>query len=510
MTRTKSPRLPALDALRGIGASAVVAGHVTFATGAVGIPYWGYWFSRLEVFVSVFFVLSGFVLYRPYAHALATGGKADSVGRHLWRRFLRIGPAYWLTAAVCLWLLVDKPVDLMTWAIHMTFTQFYVGLGGFQPGIGQAWSLTVEVIFYLLLPFMAAATLGRKWRPRRAALLCLLLVPVTVGWALAIGMGKLNVFIHPLWFPAYAGCFGVGMALATIHVALRTGTAPRSWKIIDDIGSAPWACWAFALGLFAITATPVAGPPGGLGIATGSEYAVRLVLYLAVASCLIVPVAFGHKTKLHTFLETIPMRWLGTVSYGLFLWHPFAMHLIDEISGVPPFGRDPLGMYILAMAGGLVLAAISWYCIERPAINWGRSRSSSKRPVGGKPEQDDRTQSGDLRPEGSVGFSQPISQPGAEEEQRRWQEPEPADRPAQLDLVLTGHAPTKEPGHEEHHHSGNGQAHADQTADEYERQTAEYIETLTAEAVTSRYVGRATVPRQHGSEQHESQRTSTH
>ncbi len=498
MTPSKQVRLPALDALRGIGASAVVGGHVTFATGAVGTIYWGYWFSRLEVFVSVFFTLSGFVLFRPYAHARATGGKADGIGRHLFRRGLRIVPAYWLTVTACLFLMPDKPVDWQTWVKHLTFTQFYLGNGSLQPGIGQAWSLTIEVVFYLLLPFMAAAALGKTWRPQHTARMCLLLVPVTVAWALAIGFGKLNVFIHPLWFPAYAGCFGVGMALATVHVALKTGTAPARWKVFDDIGSAPWACIALALGIFAVTATPVAGPPGGLGIATGSEYAVRLMLYLSFASCLIVPVAFGHDTRLHAFLGTIPMRWVGTVSYGLFLWHPFAMWTIDKLSGQPAFGRDPLGMYVLAMTGGLLLAAISWYGIERPAINWGRSRRTAKRPVGAEPKRDDSTQTQELWPKGAMGIVGAVGEPRPEEVQAWGYEPQPdPHRTLELDLIVLGGAPANEPGGEERQHTSNGQRHPGQPADGYERYAPEQVQAFAAEPMPPRYLGQAPLPRQH-------------
>ena len=68
-------RLPALDALRAVGAAAVVGTHVSFATGATADPRWGGLLSRLDVGVAIFFVLSGFLLFRPYAHAAAHGAR---------------------------------------------------------------------------------------------------------------------------------------------------------------------------------------------------------------------------------------------------------------------------------------------------------------------------------------------------------------------------------------------------------------------------------------------------
>src|SRR4051812_409189 len=96
-------RLPALDAVRALGALAVVAHHVGFATGVnlSGGP-WSGWLARLDVGVAVFFVLSGFLLFRPWAHAQATARERPKTLRYLWRRALRILPAYWLTVVVCL------------------------------------------------------------------------------------------------------------------------------------------------------------------------------------------------------------------------------------------------------------------------------------------------------------------------------------------------------------------------------------------------------------------------
>jgi peptidoglycan/LPS O-acetylase OafA/YrhL len=402
----RAPRITALDALRGIGATGVLASHVTFATGAVGDPVWGPWFSRLEVCVSFFFVLSGFVLFRPFAQARAAGTPRPGIRRHIWRRALRIVPAYWVLAVLSLWLLSEHSQPWTTWLSHLTLTQFY-GSGALLPGVGPAWTLTVEIAFYVLIPFVAMATLGRRWRPRRTILLLSLSVPVSLAWFALIGVQTLNVYMHPLWIPAYAACFGAGMAMATAHVAIRNDTAPARWHLLDEIARAPWTCWTVAGGLVAISTTPIAGPLGGLGIPNGWEMAIKNVLYLGAAVAFVLPAAFGPATTLKRMLDHPVLRWVGTVSFGLFLWHVVIIDLAARAYG-PLLGKDSLPLFLITMAGGLVLAAISYYLIESPLQNWGRNLWSGrpKADVGARGPQ---PQEGNGQYPGKLGDGRPVT-----------------------------------------------------------------------------------------------------
>ena len=70
------------------------------------------------------------------------------------------------------------------------------------------------------------------------------------------------------------------------------------------------------------------------------------------------------------------------MSYGLFLWHPFVLEGIYLVDGRPELAGDPLGTFALTVVGGLVLAAVSYYAVERPFQRWGgrwpRRRSTSE------------------------------------------------------------------------------------------------------------------------------------
>ena len=216
------------------------------------------------------------------------------------------------------------------------------------------------------------------------------------------------------------------MALAGVHVALRTGGGER-WRWLDDLGRAPLACWTIALGALAVATTPVTGPRD-LAEPTAGQFATKLVLYLVVAVLLIVPVAFGPQTRTKGVLDSVVGRWLGRVSYGLFLWHPFVLEGIYLVDGRPDFTGDPLGTFLLTVAGGLVLAAVSYYAIERPCQRWGgqwpgrrRNTSESQSRVAGG----DR---GELRQPGGV--PTPGDRPPAGHREARHRQP-PHGRPAQ-------------------------------------------------------------------------------
>src|SRR5258708_3347975 len=95
-------RLAGFDGLRALAALAIVVLHVTSATGAVQATGAGRYFARLDVGVTIFFVISGFLLYRPFVRShLDHARGAIALGSFWWRRALRIFPAYWvaLTAA---------------------------------------------------------------------------------------------------------------------------------------------------------------------------------------------------------------------------------------------------------------------------------------------------------------------------------------------------------------------------------------------------------------------------
>ncbi|GAA1611786.1 acyltransferase [Actinoplanes couchii] len=349
-----------------IGSVAVVGHHVGFATGVnTSGGDWGGWLARLDAGVAVFFVLSGFLLFRPWVHGKTTGKARPATGRYLWRRAMRILPAYWVAVTVCLLVLPrNADVDRTDWIQHFTFTQIYQA-GDLKHGLSQTWSLATEVVFYLLLPlFGLLLTAGKPRTPGRPWAIVVVSVLVTGVWVGLIGNGTFTPTPHTMWLPAYATWFGAGMLLATVHVALQDGRM-RRWAFLDAMAAAPLACWTASVALFAISTTPVAGP-FGLSEPSAGEFAVKLALYMLLAVLIVVPLAFGPPTRTKQVLGGGTVRWLGAVSYGLFLWHPFVLESIYWVTGRPEFTGSFAETFALTVGGGLVLAALSYYLIEEP------------------------------------------------------------------------------------------------------------------------------------------------
>ncbi|GIE85816.1 acyltransferase family protein [Actinoplanes regularis] len=372
------PRLPALDALRAVGAAAVVGTHVGIATGW-GNSQWGGLVARLDIGVAVFFVLSGFLLFRPFAWAHAHGARRPRAGRYLWRRALRILPAYWLTVAVCLLVIPGNAgASWGEWLRYATLTQFYER-GHYHDALGHTWSLTVEVAFYLLLPLLAVLALGSSWRPRRTVvILCVGGVAVSGGWLAAMSTGRMDMGLHIMWLPGLAVWFAAGMAMATLEIVVATGGR----SILTEAATAPLTWWALAAGLFVVAGTPLTGPRD-LSDPTAAQFGTKLVLFLAISVAVVLPVAFAGPGPVRSALSGPIAGWLGTVSYGLFLWHPLVLILLHPVLTHETLAST-LRVYALVVGGALILASLSWYGMEQPLQQLGRRRFTRTRPAPAK------------------------------------------------------------------------------------------------------------------------------
>ena len=171
-------RVPSLTGVRALAAILVVATHAAYTTGRYTRGYSGLVFSRMEIGVPIFFVLSGFLLFGPWVRAVVSGSTAPSLWRYARNRVLRIMPAYVVTvlAAFLIYHFRDAgPNPGHSWnglLRNLTLTQIYTDAYMFShlhQGLTQMWSLAVEVAFYAALPLLAYLLLvvlcRRRWRP---------------------------------------------------------------------------------------------------------------------------------------------------------------------------------------------------------------------------------------------------------------------------------------------------------------------------------------------------------
>ena len=244
----KAERVASLTGIRAVAALLVMLTHAAYTTGKYTHGYAGLVWSRAEIGVPIFFVLSGFLLFSPWVKAAATGEAPPSVRRYAWHRVRRIMPAYVVTVLAAYLLYHFRtagPNPGHTWEglfRNLTLTQIYTDnyLYSFlHQGLTQMWSLAVEVAFYIVLPALAYLLLvvlcRRQWRP--GLLLAGLggLALLTPAWLILVHTTDFLPDAARLWLPTYLVWFLGGMLLAALQLLgvrayaclLYTSPSPR-------------------------------------------------------------------------------------------------------------------------------------------------------------------------------------------------------------------------------------------------------------------------------------------
>ncbi|OBF53498.1 acyltransferase [Mycobacterium sp. 852002-50816_SCH5313054-b] len=316
-------RVASLTGIRAVAALLVVGTHAAYTTGKYTHGYWGLVGSRLEVGVPIFFVLSGFLLFRPWVKSAATGGPPPSLSRYARHRVRRIMPAYLITvlfAYVLYHFREAGPNPGHTWqglVRNLTLTQIYCNgyLGKYlHQGLTQMWSLAVEASFYVALPLLAYLLLvliaRRRWQPKAMLAALAAMALISPGWLVLVHTDHWFPDGARLWLPTYLAWFVAGMSLAVLQ-AMRVH------------------CYAFmatplALVCYFIASTPIAGAPT-TSPATLSQAICKTVFYAVIAALAVAPLALGDQGAYSRLLASRPMVWLGEISYEIFLIHLITM-----------------------------------------------------------------------------------------------------------------------------------------------------------------------------------------
>lgn len=403
--------IAALDGLRALAALSVLVYHA-LATANAKIILGGHdltwaWFYT-ESGVDLFFTLSGFLLFLPYARAILGGRAAPNAREFYRRRALRILPAYYVCLAV---------VTLTQFSVYASrvgaenVLAHLLLLHDIAPAFnrtisGPFWTLAVEWQFYLILPLIAwgiARVSGGS--PRR-------LIAGVVGviaLALALREGDALLATHRSLLPApaapwidlaqrvvigsqgkYLEVFGVGMLCSVIYTLMkqRAGTLGSRRAQLAGLG-------LLALALLTYLAF---GPQ-----VFERRNAILAAFYLAlrptdiemIAGPLVLGVGYGALTLgallapplFRAPFEWGPLRFVGLISYSLYLWHETIINLIfPHIPVTGEFARS-----VAALAIGLCVAMpfayLSYQFVERPFLRYRRA----SRPVA---EADERVQAG--------------------------------------------------------------------------------------------------------------------
>lgn len=352
-TPSSTPHRAALDGVRGLAALGVLVFHVWLYRdnrhhGARHALLDHLLFSANAGLIA-FFVLSGFLLYRPYAR-----GNAPSAGEYARRRIARIVPAYYACGLGCFLLystvgpdsILPRARELPAFAL---FAQNYslTTLMQLNPVL---WTLSVEAAFYIALPLIALVTRGR-------AAFLLALVVAGVGFNV-LDQTAFHSEIPGKTLPAYIGIFAIGM-LAALVLERRNRALTRS-----STATCMLLGVAIVILRAAWTESPVLPDPVLRGALLAPLSAVGFALVIAAA-------ARGTGPSM-SWLRWRPLAYASLVSYGLYLWHVPVILVLDERGALPTALLPRLGV-VLAIT--LAIATVSWRLIEQPALRGLRRRA---------------------------------------------------------------------------------------------------------------------------------------
>jgi peptidoglycan/LPS O-acetylase OafA/YrhL len=346
--------MPALDGVRGIAIILVMAYHLMqpqFPGGGV-------------LGVDAFFVLSAFLITSLLmTEHRGSGGRVDFRTFYL-HRFLRLAPALVLFLAIFApWAtsVANQPAYLQSTLKSifyvMDFAAAGIGLHGAPVAYRHVWSLSIEEQFYFVWP---CALLYIVLRRPHASRLRLSAFAVVVAWAIeigshfAIGAGRTYFFISGHLVPLALGCLAAELA---VHGA-------PSWvtRAVARPAVATMACVFFGLAVFGWR-----GP-----VARLSDFGPSAATALAVM-IVILHIAGTPDGPVVRVLSTPPLRWFGSRSYGLYLYHvPIWIIIL-----LPPLGNAHLPTaprVILTFLASMLVAELSFRYVERPIARFGRRR----------------------------------------------------------------------------------------------------------------------------------------
>ena len=332
-----------------------------------------FWTRSSYLFVDGMMLLSGFLLYLPWARQAEYGTPVPSAGRFYWSRLARIAPSYLVSVLVAYFLIAlpggayrDATAQNLDLVTHLTFTfTFMPDTYLYTPLNGVLWTVAIEMQFYLLFPWLARAA------RRHPAITLGAMGLAGIGFRLVVSRSvpDLSLWINQL--PAYLDVYALGMLGAIAYLKLDrllssqpVKSVPRRW--IAWLAAALFiaGCWLLA------TLLRVQSDNGLRGRAELhlSQWLLRLPL---TATLLMMMLAAAFMPRiLQKLLDNRLMRFLSTLSFNLYVWHQLlsvqiARNLFDDsLHGDP---QAQAAFTLLCFSLSLAVAMTATYGVEQPA-----------------------------------------------------------------------------------------------------------------------------------------------
>jgi len=375
-----NPRFPLLDSMRAIAALSVFVGHTVTGVYTVSShPKLFLWAVELAYEgVAIFFLISGFLLYRPFLTARREDRRLRPAS-YAKRRFLRIVPAYWIALTIFIAAGWVGGVSTGNWWSFYAFGQIYspVNIGH---GIGVAWTLCIEVTFYAALPLFVLVC-ARLARRRGSFTPDAVLLVVLAAGSLAF-RAHFSGFTQVATVSTLAGTFfwfALGMGMAIVSVRLEQHRArPRpepGWVALWPVAS-----WLLAAGLFVLNHEV---QTGSVGLDPRGAVVVTHGLYGMSALFVMLPAVFAEQARgpVQAVLRVRVLAWIGLISYAFYLYHTIDIDQLNKVARDAGISARYAFVAVASFFVTLACASASYYLLERPVMRWGRS-SERRRAAG--------------------------------------------------------------------------------------------------------------------------------
>lgn len=384
--------LRGFDGMRALACSSVLVHHLgqrLLAYAAIPWLFFPAWSLaiNLNIGVSLFFVLSGALLSMPFWNRYLDHQSPPDLLGYFARRAARIAPGYWFALIVCfvvaLYAIPDSKYALERSLAGFFFVSSFHYISFFPSDLnGPFWSISLEVICYGLLPLL----LLPAWRlipdrsPRRTMkYLMWVLIGLQLAHFLIVALFPTDSF-EKGW--QYGNIGGAKEWLphrnpATFMTMFMLGSCASfaiAWRrrlnrpILAEEFERPGA-WAL---LWMLLVCFFLGSGGEINPITRQPYVTPLFPAICAAALYLI----NFSTKLAAIVDNRISRFIAKLSFGIYLWHFPVIELIRiyvepdfKVFGMKSFWAWA-GYSLIVVAISLILAALSWYLIERPVLNF--------------------------------------------------------------------------------------------------------------------------------------------
>ena len=350
--KTGLEHMPQLDGLRALAVFGVLLHHF--------LP-WAYLNGLALAGVKLFFILSGFLITGILLRSrdIREENKqtwAFSIRQFYIRRFLRIFPLYYFVVAIALIINVEPVRQILPWLLTYTLNIHMANQGWFVDHFAHFWTLAVEEQFYIVWPWFILFT-PRKWLVP-STLAFILVAPLYRGYEMFIGLNGLASYIFTL---ASLDSLGMGALLAiAIHAK---GITERLSKALNGVALPVGLGMALFLNFFA--------HQGITGKINATFYDLMLALFFV---WLVFRTANGFGGIFGWLLESKPVTYIGKISYGMYVYHPFVPSLCRFVFAKAGWVYPEASVLKFAIQSivTFVISSLSWQLLEGPINNLKR------------------------------------------------------------------------------------------------------------------------------------------